>query len=65
MEIKNYMGICKIAIRFKTENDNIKDKLIDELGNWIGKKEERESNQEYLERKNEEFSQKKKYDIFT
>ena len=59
------MGICKIAIDFKTENVDIKDELIDELGNWVGKKERAESNQEYLERKNKEFSQKKNYDIFT
>jgi len=65
VEIKNYMGICNIAIGFKTENDDIKDELIDELGNWIGKKEEGESNKEYLKRKGNEFSQKKKYDIFT
>jgi len=65
VEIKNYMGICNIAIGFKTENDDIKDELIDELGNWIGKKEEGKSNKEYLKRKGSEFSQKKKYDIFT
>ena len=39
VEVKNYMGVCKIAIDFKTENDDIKNELIDELGNWIGKKE--------------------------
>jgi len=65
VEVKNYKTICKIAIGFKTENDDIKDKLIDELGNWIGKKERAESNQEYLERKDKKKKKKKNYDIFT
>ncbi len=65
VEIKNYIGICKIAIDFKTENDNIKDELINELENWIGKKERGESNEDYLKRKSNEFLQKKKYDIFS
>ncbi len=64
VEIKNYMTICKIAIDFKTESDGIKDELIDELGNWIGKKRKGESNKEYLKRKDDEFSHKKNSDIF-
>ena len=65
VEIKNYMGICKIAIDFKTKNDDIKDELIGELGNWVGKKREEESNTKYLQRKSGEFAEKKKYDVFS
>ncbi len=64
VEVKNYMGICEIAINFKTKNDQIKNELIEELGNWIGKKEEKESNQEFLQRKSKEFSGKKDNDLF-
>jgi len=63
-EIKNYIQICKIAIDFKTENDDIKNELIDELGEWIGKKEKEELNQEYLQRKSNEFSERKDSEIF-
>ena len=63
VEIKNYMSACNIAIGFKADNE-IKDELIDELGNWIGKKEGGESKQEYLQRKNNELSKMKKRDIF-
>jgi hypothetical protein len=64
VEVKNYIQICKIAINFKTKNDQIKNELVEELGNWIGKKEEKESNQEFLQRKSNEFSRKKRNDIF-
>ncbi len=64
VEVKNYMEICRIAMDFKTENDDIKNELIDELGNWIGKKVGGESNKEYLKRKSNEFSQNEKYDFF-
>lgn len=64
VEIKNYLAICKIAIDFKTKNDDIKNELIDELGNWLGNIQERKSNQEYLTRKSNEFSKKKKYEVF-
>jgi len=64
VEVKNYMGICNIAIGFKTESNNIKDELIDEIENWIGKKEKEESNQEYLQRKSNEFSKMKNNEMF-
>lgn len=64
VEVKNYIGTCSIAIGFKTENDTIKNELIGEIGNWIGRKEKGESNQEYLQRKSNEFSKMKKYEIF-
>lgn len=64
VEVKNYIGICKIAIGFNTETDNIKDELIDEIGNWIGKKEKEESNQDYLKRKSDEFSKIKNSEMF-
>ena len=65
VEIKNYLSVCKIAMNFKTDNENYKNKLIDELTSWIGKKREEESNVEYLHRKNEEFTKKEKYDVFS
>lgn len=64
IEVKNYIEICKIAIGFKTKNDNIKDDLIEELGKWIGKKAKEESNHEYLKRKINELSKMKKNEIF-
>ncbi len=64
VEIKNYITTCKIAIELKTKNDDKKNELIDELSNWIGRKEDEESNQDYLQRKSTEFSGMEKYDIF-
>lgn len=63
VEIKNYMGACNIALGFKADED-VKNELIDELANWIGKKQEGESNQKYLQRKSNELSKMKKSDIF-
>lgn len=63
VEIKNYMGACNLAIGFNTDK-KIKDELIDELGNWIGKKEEKESNEDYLKRKSNELRQKKNYEVY-
>jgi len=64
VEVKNYMAVCSIAIGLKTEKDTIKDELIDELSKWIGKKEKEESNREYLQRKENEFSKMEKSKIF-
>ena len=64
VEVKNYMEISRIAIGFKTENDDMKNELIDELCKWIGEKQEGESKMGYLERKGNEFSQKKKYEAY-
>lgn len=64
VEIKNYITTCKIAIEFETENDDMKNGLIDELSNWIGRKEDEESNQKYLQRKGNEFSGMNNYDVF-
>ena len=57
-------GVCNIALGFKADED-VKNKLIDELANWIGKKQEGESNKEYLQRKGGEFKQKEKFEEFS
>jgi len=64
VEIKNYRSTCRIAIDFNTKDDNMKNDLIKELGNWLGKKKEDESNLEFLDRKSKEFSNKKDDDVF-
>ncbi len=64
-EVKNYMTICNIAMNFKTNDDKVKDELIKELTNWLGEKNKDESNLGYLERKNNEFKEKGKNDVYT
>lgn len=65
IEVKNYRSTAEIAMKFKTgDNNKIKNELIEEITNWLGKKQKRESNERYLERKNNEIKDKKKYDFF-
>jgi len=65
VEVKNYISICKIAIDFKIDNDNIKNELIKEIEQWLGKKPEGESKIDYLQRKSNELSKINKDDVFT
>jgi hypothetical protein len=65
VEIKNYRKICKIAIDFKTNDNNVKDDLIKEISNWIGNKDKGESNREYLDRKSIELSDNNDNDVYT
>ncbi len=52
-EVRNYIEIAKIALKFKTD-DEVKNKMIDRLGGLIGKK-GNEGNESYLIRKEQEI----------
>ncbi len=63
VEIKNYTNACKIAIGFKADEE-VKNELINQLGYYIGYKNEGETNRQYLERKSRELVSRERFDTF-
>jgi hypothetical protein len=64
VEVKNYISISKTALGFKTEDDNVKNDLINELEQWIGSKNNGETNIEYLQRKTKELKKINNDDVY-